>query len=312
MVLILSTPFDNTTDNIIDWLYFMGIKYNRLNDIDFYQKKSVQILIDKKEICIVVDNINVSNNIDIVWLRRWGLTDNDFRINATDMNSVAISLLRHFKQEFKVLTDILFAKNKEKFFITNPNQYEVNKISTLLIAQNIGLKVPDFLISNNKTDIVNFRTKNTQLITKPLSQLATFKYASSFYYSYTSVVNASFNESSSDIGITFFQKKINKQYEVRVFYLLGECYSMAIFSQFDEKTAVDFRSYNEEKPNRYVPYTLPSDISRDIGSLMEILKLDTGSLDFIVSTTGEFFFLEVNPVGQFGMLSFPCKGSFKK
>jgi D-alanine-D-alanine ligase-like ATP-grasp enzyme len=39
---------------------------------------------------------------------------------------------------------------------------------------------------------------------------------------------------------------------------------------------------------------------------MALLKLNTGSIDLIVNTTGEYIFLEVNPVGQFGMVSSPC------
>jgi glutathione synthase/RimK-type ligase-like ATP-grasp enzyme len=36
------------------------------------------------------------------------------------------------------------------------------------------------------------------------------------------------------------------------------------------------------------------------------LGLDSGSIDMIVSTEGKYIFLEVNPVGQFGMVSYPC------
>ena len=39
---------------------------------------------------------------------------------------------------------------------------------------------------------------------------------------------------------------------------------------------------------------------------MEDLKLETGSLDLIKTPDGRIVFLEVNPVGQFGMISKPC------
>ncbi len=44
------------------------------------------------------------------------------------------------------------------------------------------------------------------------------------------------------------QKKIIKEFEVRSFLLDGEFYSMAIFSQRDKKTAVDYRNYNHSRP----------------------------------------------------------------
>lgn len=39
---------------------------------------------------------------------------------------------------------------------------------------------------------------------------------------------------------------------------------------------------------------------------MKTIGLDTGSLDFVYSSDKKFYFLEVNPVGQFGMVSRPC------
>ena len=41
------------------------------------------------------------------------------------------------------------------------------------------------------------------------------------------------------------------------------------------------------------------------------MSLNTGSIDLIKTKSGDYVFLEVNPVGQFSMVSFPCK-TFKK
>ena len=81
---------------------------------------------------------------------------------------------------------------------------------------------------------------------------------------------------------------------------------MAIFSQNNEKTKIDFRNYDRDLPNRTEPYTLPFDVEEKICKMMNALKLNTGSLDLIKSRNNEFVFLEVNPSGQFGMTAFPC------
>jgi len=36
------------------------------------------------------------------------------------------------------------------------------------------------------------------------------------------------------------------------------------------------------------------------------LNLDTGSIDLIYTKSDEFVFLEINPVGQYDMVSAPC------
>ncbi|MBU3050633.1 hypothetical protein KNV96_21075, partial [Chryseobacterium indologenes] len=97
-----------------------------------------------------------------------------------------------------------------------------------------------------------------------------------------------------------------KEYELRVFHLKGKNYSMAIFSQNDPTTSVDFRNYNQEKPNRFIRYQIPKDLDRKVTKLMKALNLQTGSIDIIKGIDGEYYFLEVNPFGQFRMTSYRC------
>jgi glutathione synthase/RimK-type ligase-like ATP-grasp enzyme len=89
-------------------------------------------------------------------------------------------------------------------------------------------------------------------------------------------------------------------------------YSMAIFSQLDEQTKIDFRNYNYEKPNRCVPYKLPDYIEVKIEMLMNKLSLNTGSIDLVFTTDNEYYFLEVNPVGMFSPLTWPLNYTIEK
>lgn len=105
---------------------------------------------------------------------------------------------------------------------------------------------------------------------------------------------------------TLFQEEIAKQYEIRSFFLGGSLYSMAIFSQSNEQTEVDFRNYDQVRPNRTVPYQLPDTIERQLCALMAELDMHCGSIDLIRAMDGTHVFLEVNPIGQFGQVSIPC------
>ncbi|WP_447951552.1 hypothetical protein [Chryseobacterium koreense] len=42
------------------------------------------------------------------------------------------------------------------------------------------------------------------------------------------------------------------------------------------------------------------------------LELATCSIDMIVNKDWEYYFLEINPVGQFGMISNPCNYFLEK
>jgi glutathione synthase/RimK-type ligase-like ATP-grasp enzyme len=105
---------------------------------------------------------------------------------------------------------------------------------------------------------------------------------------------------------TLFQNEIEKAFELRIVYIKNHFFAMAIFSQNDEKTKIDYRNYNRQKPNRTIPYTLPQDIVVKLQHLMNQLELDSGSIDMIVTNTNEYVFLEVNPTGQLGWVSEHC------
>jgi len=111
---------------------------------------------------------------------------------------------------------------------------------------------------------------------------------------------------------SLFQRSINKKYELRIFYLDSDFYSMAIFSQSNIKTKTDFRNYDENKPNRCVPFTLPLDIKNKLDLFMRRKNYKTGSIDMLVDHNDNFIFLEVNPIGQFGMTSYPCNYYLEK
>jgi D-alanine-D-alanine ligase-like ATP-grasp enzyme len=81
---------------------------------------------------------------------------------------------------------------------------------------------------------------------------------------------------------------------------------MAIFSQNDEQTKIDFRKYNHLKPNRNVPFMLPPEIEKKLIQLSKKIGVNCGSIDMIVTSNNDFVFLEINPIGQFGMVSTPC------
>lgn len=81
---------------------------------------------------------------------------------------------------------------------------------------------------------------------------------------------------------------------------------MAIMSQSNPKTALDFRNYDYTKPNRMVPYELDDVVEDKVLSMCKLLDLSTGSIDFIVDSNNEVIFLEINPSGQFSMVSRPC------
>jgi hypothetical protein len=87
------------------------------------------------------------------------------------------------------------------------------------------------------------------------------------------------DRNSTYICPVLLQERIEKQFEIRVFVMYENVYAMAIFSQKNTKTTIDYRNYDHERMNRMVPYRLPTDIQKNILKFMQKTGLDTGSLD---------------------------------
>ncbi|HTO16436.1 MAG TPA: hypothetical protein VLZ83_11735 [Edaphocola sp.] len=189
----------------------------------------------------------------------------------------------------------------------------------LLKAKEHGIEIPNTIITNQKVKLKRFfNNNNKEIITKSIKDATIFnKKKSNDNYStaitYTESIDKEImNKIPDHFFPSLFQEKLNKEFEIRSFYLDGNFYSSAIFSQLDKQTDVDFRMYNNKRPNRIIPYNLPKKLQSQLERLMCSLNLKSGSLDLIKTKNGKIVFLEVNPWGQYGIISVPCNFKLDK
>ncbi|HCA07190.1 grasp-with-spasm system ATP-grasp peptide maturase [Chryseobacterium sp.] len=287
MILILSNNKEATTESVIGWLIKMDKKFIRVHENEYFEIK-VQ---DRKIFLESNRNSFFLDEISSVWYRRGGLR---FKCLRYDNDAVDF----HMSETQHWLEDYILKTLESKKHINKQLRSNVNKLIVLEKAIEAGLDIPPYYLSE-KTDDVELG----QTIVKPISGSPILENIAENADGamYTTIVN----EHEQNFFISFFQKKIKKDFEIRSFYLNGKCWSMAIFSQNDKQTEVDYRKYNDKKPNRNVPYNLPHLIEEKIDHLMKSLDLNCGSVDFIKSAETHYF-LEINPVGQFMHLSNCC------
>ena len=224
------------------------------------------------------------------------------------------NVLRDFQDaERKAVEEYLHYKLREKKSISSYLTSFCNKLIMLDEAQKIGLKVPPTLITGNSGELLKkYKGTRQGIINKPIGIRNSFNTLENVWSLYTNEVEESSIVKDTHFFPSLFQTKIKKRYEIRTFILHNRCWSMAIFSQGNPQTEVDFRHYDVEKPNRRVPYTLPGHIEAKLIELCKKLGLNSGSADFIVGEDMDFYFLEINPVGQFGFVSYNCNYAIEK
>jgi glutathione synthase/RimK-type ligase-like ATP-grasp enzyme len=97
------------------------------------------------------------------------------------------------------------------------------------------------------------------------------------------------------------QRFIDKVEDVRVVVVAGEVFAVAIDSQSDVRSLVDMRAGDlAELPHQRVE--LPDDVHAGVIGLTAALDLRFAALDFAVDRDGQFWFLELNPNGQWAWL----------
>ena len=313
MILILSSVnTEETTNDVVEWLEANNANYKRLNGYDLERLSDINIGFGSSVIDFELDNNqSLIKDVNIVWHRKW--RDDDFYYLLND-NSVIHPYLRkqlgtHFASEFFAATRGLQLAFENKKWLTKPVYFRgiTSKLHILKIAKSLGIEIPNTLVTNNKHALQRFIESEERIITKSISDMEVFHIKGQSYGLYTTEVS---KEQISKLPEHFFpsqfQKLLDKQYEIRSFLLAGEFYSMAIFSQSRDTTLVDFRHYDFENPTRQIPYNLPKEIEQKLKELLGILDINCGSVDLIRGRDGQYYFLEVNSNGQFGMVSLPC------
>ncbi len=302
MILILSNKNDTVTDRVINWLTFLEKDWFRINSED-----NVKIEFKGDDFSITVEDKSINlSNIKGYWYRRGFINySNNFKMNLKQFDDLQAN-------EMGIFIDFLYYKLEKLNHINSITNSEVNKLIVNDIARSLNIITPDDFIVSDVNNLRDAMSKtNQKYITKVSSGNCVQVFDDCIVYNYATLIdNDKLNYE------TFFpslvQNYIPKKYELRSFYLDGEFFTMAIFSQKDNQTRVDFRNYNSSIPNRTVPVNLPSEITSSLDKLMRKLNLNCGSLDLILTPDNDYVFLEVNPIGQFGMISYPCNYNLEK
>jgi ATP-GRASP peptide maturase of grasp-with-spasm system len=301
-ILILSIEDDVSTTNVIRWITHID------NTIDVVRMHPSDFLEDDINMKGIISPIYVkmkqatvsTENISVVWMRKWApikfIDNNDDEFILNNLSRISSNL----QEEYTAFFDFFIYKieqNEKTFWLNKPCFCSPNKLKQLFIAEQLGLKTPYSILSTTiKKDYLE-----QNIITKPISDCISLFNGKEAYCNYTSRVTKVGLD--KDFFVSYFQEEIKKEMELRIFFIDNQCYTVAILSQNNLQTEVDYRNYDYINPNREEYYQLPEYISRQVSTFMNKMNLQTGSLDFILDANGNYVFLEVNPCGQYDIFN---------
>lgn len=318
MILIFSTAKDPSTLDVMRWInHLSDAKVVRINADETY-RVDLTFADDDYQVRVDEECFRLSD-VSSAWLRKG---DFWFRglfppVEASPSQVLTAHLNKTFQLEDRRLREHFHhVLAKRCAVLGSASGSSPNKLIVLELARELGLRTPPFRVTNRLENAQALLRSGASYVTKAMSDglyLFDVQESKAGYFTYTERLEPSCLEGLEErIGPSFFQQCVDKAFELRVFFLDRVFRSVGIFSQSDEQTQVDYRKYNLARPNRVIPFQLPREIQDKLSRLADRLGLNTGSIDLIVDKSGEYYFLEVNPVGQFGPLSEACNLSIER
>ncbi|RAM51839.1 MAG: MvdC family ATP-grasp ribosomal peptide maturase [Hapalosiphonaceae cyanobacterium JJU2] len=182
--------------------------------------------------------------------------------------------------------------------------YANNKLRQLRVASEVGFITPRTLVTN-KAEAARefFHQVNGKMVSKLLTALSRSMEATSSFFLYTSTVKEEdlLDAESLRYCPMVFQEQIPKQLELRVVYVNGNVFVGALDASIYTAFKADWRKPGVEV-GAWGHHELPDEIIDRLKTFMARFGLLFGSFDFIVTPSGEYVFLEINPTGEWGML----------
>ncbi|HEX2252820.1 MAG TPA: hypothetical protein VHQ65_06105 [Thermoanaerobaculia bacterium] len=178
-----------------------------------------------------------------------------------------------------------------------------NKLRQLRLAAELGLAVPRTVVTNDPEPVRSlYRATGGRVVTKLLLPLSM-----SMTVAPRSVPTSALGDDDLEAldGLDFapmiFQEHLAKREELRVVMIAGRAYVGSIDASRSAAGQTDWHLASVDEV-AWRPGHLDAAVSARLAALHDALGLVSGVSDFIVTPQGEAVFLEVNPLGEWGML----------
>jgi glutathione synthase/RimK-type ligase-like ATP-grasp enzyme len=267
------------------------------------------------KLCLDVQSLKATS---ITFDGSWRINQNGNHVSSGDIKCVwnrrtFVELL--LDEEYDQTNDFKIWKNEWNKTLTgfynsirhvpwlNPwrNAYKAeNKYLQMEVAEKIGFKLPKTIVSNQKVELLRFSKENNPVVLKLMNQdfykTDDGQYLGFYVNKISHDALQKFKDNSENPIV--LQEYLEKDFEVRYTVVGSEHFVCKIESQKSSRANVDWRRYDIPNTPHYAILP-PNEIREKINHFMKELDIEYGAIDFIVTKTNEWYFLEVNSLGQY-------------
>ncbi|HAP96199.1 hypothetical protein [Epilithonimonas hominis] len=292
MILIISRDSDTTTDLVMEWLSHWGLPFLRLNE-DLYE----DVFVDYIQNIVRIKDVD-TKDIKVVWFRKFPniLMDEERDVIQKQIYKSVINFRIREGISFREYLFQNLDDNNVKW-LTNPFFANENKLLQMKAAQRNGLNIPETYILTSKKEIINLLKNKQEYITKPFENCMHLMFRGKSIGMKTTVINSYIKDIPNEFPPSLIQKRIDKKYELRIFFLMGKFFTAKICDE--DLSEVDHRINMIYLKGRFENFNLPTEIEYKLCKVLQEIGLNCASIDMIIDSNDEYFFLEINPTGQF-------------
>lgn len=315
MFLIVTNKMDLTSDYLIVRLEELGIPFCRLNTEDYLSKYDIDINFTNNEVNSFI-NFFDGNKINIDEISS-AFFKHPLKPNFID--DIPTNQMVFAERETIEMLRSLFLLIDEKVWLNHPKHIFAanNKIEQLKIASKIGFSIPKTCISSGPESIKNFYNSHNRDIIAKAVRYGYDITENHIKFAPTKKVEKKFIENIEDYYTvpSIYQERIEKKYDIRVTVIGNKVYAAAIHSQRYMETMTDWRLWDihEDVDLKHSKHELPPEISNLCLKITKKFNLGFSAIDLIYSPEKKYYFLEMNPNGQWawieGKLGFPIRDS---
>lgn len=300
MLLIVSNKTDLATDYLILKLREKGIKFFRLNTEDYLSVWDVSFFLDSSgySAFIFTNSIKINlTHISGAYIRQPRLPT--LSIHDADADFARREIGESLRALWRYIDDDIWLNAPHNILRAS------NKPEQLKIAQRLGFHIPQTFIGADMLALRDFCHSVTgDVIVKAVKH-------GFLYDGHQAKVAATqkINKDNLEDLINYaklpmiVQERIHKKCDIRVTVIGEKLYATAIYSQEYEETAVDWRLADHYKISlKHESIELPSAICDLCIVITKYFKLKYSAIDLILSKDGQYYFLEMNPNGQWAWI----------
>jgi glutathione synthase/RimK-type ligase-like ATP-grasp enzyme len=304
MIFIITNSRDKTVDHLISVLDKEKRKnIFRLNTDLFINDYNVMYSNTGDESSLWLKDKNnkkkiTQNDITGVWYRRPVLPTVDIE-DENEQFSKQLSIEARLQIEYIIKTI-----NSVKW-LSYPDNIRIaeDKILQIKMARKVGFNIPDTIITNDKKSVEEFYSKHSDICVKPIysGQFTTDNGLRMFYN--TKLNNETIKKLLENVHNfpILLQEYIYKANEYRVTIVNNRVFPVRIIQKNNKNTEYDWRIGNCQEVD-FEKIDIPNRISDKIISLLQEFNIKFSSIDLIQGNDNEYYFLDLNPNGQWAWL----------